>query len=123
MSVVPMAPRGVTVTRITGNDSVLVTWRKLTLIQARGRLLHYTIHYWDRGNGNRNSANNFMTDSVTTSHTFSSEDFDPFRTYSVVITGSTVIGEGADSDVFVLQGKPNTLPGTEDSLLFTSLQQ
>ena len=105
MYVVPMAPDGVTVTRNT-DDSVVVTWSNLTLTRARGWLINYTIHYWDAGNGNRKSAKNVTTDSVITSHTFSSKDFDSFRTYNVVVTASTVIGEGDDSEIFVLKGRP-----------------
>ena len=112
MYVVPMAPGGLTVTRNT-DDSVVVRWRNLTLIRARGWLVHYTIYYWDTGNGNRNSANKLMTDGVMTSHTFSSEDFNPFRTYSVVLTASTGGGEGLESAVFTLLGRPNTRPGID----------
>ena len=122
MYVEPMAPGGVTVTRITDDDSVIVTWSNLTLTQARGWLIRYTIYYWDTGNGNRNSANNFMTNGVITSHTFSSKDFDPFRTYSVVLTASTGGGEGMDSEVFVLPGRPNTLPGIGYRRIIISLQ-
>jgi hypothetical protein len=106
MNVVPMAPGGVIVTRNTSDDSVLVTWRNLTLTEARGWLQHYTIHYWDTENGNRNSATNNMTDGVKTSYTFSSKDLNQFRTYNVVVTASTVIGEGAGSEIFVFRGRP-----------------
>ena len=113
MYVEPLAPDRVTATRNTDDDSVVVTWSNLTLIRARGWLIHYTIYYWDTGSGNRNSAKSFMTDGVMTSHTFSSEDFNPFRTYNVVVRATTGGGEGAESAVFTLQGRPNTQPGTQ----------
>ena len=84
---------------------MVVGWNNLTLTQARGWILHYTIHYWDVGNQNRFSARNFSTKGVATSHTFNS-GFDASRTYNIVITATTIAGEGVDSKVFVLVGRP-----------------
>ena len=110
-----MAPRRVAVKRNTSDDSVLVLWDHLTLTEARGWILHYTIHYWDTGNQNRKSARNFSTDGVKTSHTFSSRDFDSFRTYNIVVTASTVAGEGLDSQVVMLIGKPLPVPARSNA--------
>ena len=104
-----MAPRGIMATRNT-DDSVVVLWDNLTLTEARGWIVHYTVHYWDAGKQNRTTARNFTTEGVQISHNFTSKDFDVFQTYNIVVTGSTVAGEGTDSQVFVLLGKPRPSP-------------
>ena len=108
-----MAPSGVRVKRNTSDDSVLVNWHNLTLTEARGWIVNYTIHYWDIGSQDRKSARNFSTDREKTSHTFSGQDFDSLRTYNIVVTASTIAGEGVDSLVVVLVGK--SLPPTRSN--------
>ena len=104
-----MAPSGVFAERNT-DDSVVVRWDNLTLSEARGWIVNYTIHYWDAGKHTRTTARNSTTKGAQTSHNFTSKDFSVFRTYNIVVTGSTVAGEGTDSQIFVLQGKPSPSP-------------
>ena len=66
--------------------------------------MRYTIHYWDIDSRNRTTSKNLSTDGVQISHVFSN-GFDEFKTYNIVVTASTIAGQGSDSQIFVLKGK------------------
>ena len=83
----------------------MVQWRNLTLAEAKGWITHYTVHWWDTQTGVRASASNRNTSGVATSLEIKM-GFDIFQTYNIVVTASTVAGQGVDSTIFVLVRRP-----------------
>ena len=90
---------------------MIVTWENLTLAEARGWIINYTVHYWDVGKEDRSTAH---SNSTTTSNNFSLviEGLDPFTTYKIVVTASTIIGVGMDSNILVLEAQTRPIQGT-----------
>ena len=93
--VVPMSPQNVDAKR-GDNATLIVQWRNLTLVEARGWLVKYTVYYWDKMTQNRMSGLNASTDGVKTSLNIS-KGVDNFTTYVIVVTAHTVVGEGKES--------------------------
>lgn len=98
-----MSPQNITAQRIDDN-SFTVQWKNLTLVQARGWLLKYTVYYWDKLKQNRSSALNSSTDGVKTTLNISRE-VDAYTNYVIVVTAHTTAGEGNDSNQFFLAGR------------------
>lgn len=90
---------------ITANDTILVHWRNLTLVEARGWIVHYTVHWWDAASKARATASSQNTTGLTTLLEIKRE-FDIFQDYNIVVTATTVAGQGSDSAVFILKGRP-----------------
>ena len=107
----PLSPQNVTAERGDGN-SFIVQWKNLTLMQAKGWLLKYTVYYWDKQRENRSSAHNFSTDGVKTTLNISRE-VDVYTTYVIVVTAHTAAGEGNSSQPTLLLGQERPDQGQE----------
>ena len=77
----------------------------MSLVEARGWILYYTVHWWDTASGAQTTASNLNTSGPTTSLEIK-RGFDVFEDYNIVVTATTIAGQGAYSTVFVLEGKP-----------------
>ena len=99
---VPSVSPKVTAKRVSGT-TMMVSWTKLTLAEAQGFILNYTIKYYP-SSGNRKRPQ-FNTISVTVGNDSSNitiNGLDKNFAYSVQVSANTVAGTGALSRPYLV---------------------
>ena len=86
---VPRAPRDLTVERV--NDThMIVSWTALSLVEARGHIIYYTVNYWP-------ASNSEDINSINIPHNITRIEISDLlsgETYTVQVSASTSVGEG-----------------------------
>ena len=91
----------VTVVR-TSDTSMTVTWRRLSIVEARGILTGYTMEYGPAGQENVRVQ---LVNIGPEEGTVMIAGLDPEVTYSVVVYASTAAGRSASDAVIIQAGK------------------
>ena len=82
---------------------MVVSWRPLTLVEARGFITHYTVTYSPQMLRKRQAA---MIRVVPDANTVTIEGLDADTAYSVQVSGATVAGDGVDGNAVISVAAP-----------------
>ena len=89
---VPRPPRGLIVERVNATH-MIVSWTALSLVEARGHIIYYTVNYWP-------ASYSELVIRITVPHTTTGVDINNLlsgETYIVQVSASTSVGEGLAS--------------------------
>lgn len=90
-----------------------VSWKSLTLVEARGWILNFTVYYWESGN-QPNTAQSIVVNANINSTTVT--ELDPYTAYRVAVAASTRIGKGERSKSFTVAARKTRNSGTSTQL-------
>ena len=86
---VPRAPRDLSVERVNATH-MIVSWTALSLVEARGHIIYYTVNYWP-------ASSKEDINSINVPHNITRVEISDLlsgETYIVQISASTSVGEG-----------------------------
>ena len=89
---VPRAPRDLTVERVNATH-MIVSWTALSLVEARGHIIYYTVNYWP-------ASSSEDIKSINVSHNITRVEISGLLSgeiYIVQVSASTSVGEGIAS--------------------------
>ena len=113
----PVAPRMVSGKR-TSDDSMKVTWQKLTPDVALGNIINYTAVWYKKLNDKSGKTKRQTSRSMTVVDGDRSEVFidglDKSSDYFVTVWANTTAGKGRESTPIVVPGKSYLYDGTSD---------
>ena len=86
---VPRPPKDLTVERVNATH-MIVSWTALSLVEARGHIIYYTVNYWP-------ASNSKDIKSINVPHNITRVEISDLlsgETYTVQVSASTSVGEG-----------------------------
>ena len=86
-----------------------VTWTKLTLEEARGLITAYTVTYETVGSRRKKEAMEEMSEPEDSFKVVGGLGFT--SSYLVMVSASTIVGQGMSSSTITVQGKQAWYPG------------
>ena len=89
---VPRPPRDLTVERVNATH-MIVSWTTLSLVEARGHIIYYTVNYWP-------ASSSELVIRIIVPHTTTRIEISDLlsgETYIVQVSASTSVGEGPAS--------------------------
>ena len=91
---VPRPPRDLTVERVNATH-MIVSWTALSLVEARGHIIYYTVNYWP-------ASNSEDIKSINVPHNITSvgiNDLLSGETYIVQVSANTSAGKGESPEI------------------------
>ena len=86
---VPRAPRDLSVERVNATH-MIVSWTALSLVEARGHIIYYTVNYWP-------ASSSEDIRSINVPHNITRVEISDLlsgETYTVQVSASTSVGQG-----------------------------
>ena len=83
-----------TVERLSG-ETMRVTWKPLTLLEARGRVTNYTVYYWIEGTEASTAKTKIVSGNMTS---INITELDATQAYLVAVAASTMAGMGNQTE-------------------------
>ena len=98
---VPRAPRDLSVERVNATH-MIVSWTALSLVEARGHIIYYTVNYWP-------ASSSEDINSINVPHNITRVEISDLlsgETYIVQISASTSVGKGEVAEISSVYSSP-----------------